>query len=55
MQVRITNDVEPDTVVEEWQKGYMLGNRVIRHSKVIVSKQKKMKKTLLKKIILKFN
>jgi molecular chaperone GrpE len=31
-------DVEPGTIVTEIQKGYMLGDSVVRHSKVIVSK-----------------
>lgn len=29
---------EPDTIVEEYQTGYTLGDRVIRHAKVIVAK-----------------
>lgn len=29
--------VEADTIVEEYQTGYMLGDRVIRHAKVIVA------------------
>ncbi|NTV66805.1 MAG: nucleotide exchange factor GrpE [Chlorobaculum sp.] len=28
---------EPDTIVEEYQTGYTLGDRVIRHAKVIVA------------------
>jgi len=31
-------DVEPDTIIEEYQTGYVLGDKVIRHSKVIVAK-----------------
>jgi molecular chaperone GrpE len=31
-------DAEPDTVVEEYQSGYTLGDRVIRHAKVIVAR-----------------
>ena len=31
-------DAEPDTVIEEYQTGYMLGDKVLRHSKVVVSK-----------------
>jgi molecular chaperone GrpE len=31
-------DAEPDTIIEEYQTGYMLGDRVIRHAKVIVAK-----------------
>lgn len=33
------NDVEPMTVVEEIEKGYLLKDKVIRHSKVVVSKE----------------
>jgi molecular chaperone GrpE len=31
-------DSEPDTIVEEYQTGYVLGERVIRHAKVIVAR-----------------
>ncbi len=31
-------DTEPDTVIEEFQAGYILGDRVLRHAKVIVAK-----------------
>ena len=31
-------DAEPDTIIEEYQTGYLLGDRVIRHAKVIVAK-----------------
>jgi len=31
------SDLPPHTVVEEVEKGYMLGDKVIRHAKVIVS------------------
>jgi len=34
----INNDIPEDTVVEEHEKGYMLGSKVIRTSKVKVSK-----------------
>ncbi len=33
---------EDGIVVEEYQKGYMLGNKVLRHSKVVVSKKKEV-------------
>ncbi len=33
---------EDGIVVEEHQKGYMLGNKVLRHSKVVVSKKKEV-------------
>ena len=36
----INNDLQEDTVVEEHEKGYMLGSKVIRTSKVTVSKVK---------------
>jgi molecular chaperone GrpE len=29
---------DPDTIVEEYQTGYTLGDRVIRHAKVIVAR-----------------
>lgn len=31
-------DAEPDMIVEEYQTGYLLGERVIRHAKVIVAR-----------------
>jgi molecular chaperone GrpE len=31
-------DAEPDTIVEEYQTGYLLGEKVIRHAKVIVAR-----------------
>lgn len=31
-------DCEPETVIEEYQTGYLLGEKVIRHAKVIVSR-----------------
>ncbi len=31
-------DAEPETIIEEYQTGYLLGERVIRHAKVIVAK-----------------
>jgi len=34
------NDVEPHTVVEEHQKGYEFKDKILRHAKVIVSKEK---------------
>jgi molecular chaperone GrpE len=36
----INNDLPEDTVIEEHEKGYMLGSKVIRTSKVTVSKVK---------------
>ena len=38
MMTVINNDLSEDTVVEEHEKGYMLGSKVIRTSKVKVSK-----------------
>ncbi|MBP6941633.1 MAG: nucleotide exchange factor GrpE [Syntrophorhabdaceae bacterium] len=32
-------DVEPDTVLSEFQKGYLLNNRLMRPSRVVVSKK----------------
>jgi molecular chaperone GrpE len=37
------SDKEENTVLEELQKGYMLNNKVLRHSKVKVSKKKQEK------------
>ncbi|NTV92994.1 MAG: nucleotide exchange factor GrpE [Chlorobiaceae bacterium] len=31
-------EAEPDTIVDEYQTGYLLGDKVIRHAKVIVAK-----------------
>ena len=31
-------EAEPDTIIEEYQTGYLLGDKVIRHAKVIVAK-----------------
>ncbi|MEI8185346.1 MAG: nucleotide exchange factor GrpE [Chlorobiaceae bacterium] len=31
-------DAEPDTIIEEYQTGYLLGDKVIRHAKVIVAR-----------------
>jgi len=31
-------DTEPETIVEEYQSGYLLGDRVLRHARVIVAK-----------------
>jgi molecular chaperone GrpE len=33
------NGVEPNTVIEEIERGYKLNDKVIRHAKVIVSAQ----------------
>ncbi|HOE18017.1 MAG TPA: nucleotide exchange factor GrpE [Syntrophorhabdaceae bacterium] len=32
-------DVEPDTVLSEFQKGYLLNNRLVRPARVVVSKK----------------
>lgn len=37
MQQPAPDDVEPGTVLNEVQKGYRMGDRVIRHSRVIVA------------------
>ena len=31
-------DAEPDTIIDEYQTGYLLGDKVIRHAKVIVAR-----------------
>jgi molecular chaperone GrpE len=33
------NDVEPETIVDEFEAGYMLHDKVIRHAKVVVAKE----------------
>ena len=33
-----TGSYEVDTVIKEWQKGYKMGERVIRHAQVVVGK-----------------
>ncbi|MBW2988768.1 nucleotide exchange factor GrpE [Candidatus Woesearchaeota archaeon] len=43
--LKAESDKEEDTILEELQKGYMLNDRVIRHSKVKVSKGKTNAKT----------
>jgi len=35
-------DVEPDTVLSEFQKGYLLNNRLVRPARVVVSKKPEM-------------
>lgn len=35
---------EPNTIIEEFQKGYLLHDKVIRHSKVKIAKKKKEEK-----------
>ena len=40
MMIAPTDECEEDTVLEEFAKGYMLNNNVIRYSKVKVSKNK---------------
>jgi len=39
IQERETNDMAPGSVVEEFQSGYMLGERVIRPAMVVVAKK----------------
>ena len=39
MSMEAREDVEPGTVVHEWQRGYWLGEQVLRPSKVVVSMQ----------------
>ncbi len=38
MQIEESQEYDRDTVVKEWQKGYTIGNKVLRHSKVSVAK-----------------
>ncbi len=33
------SDVEPETIVEEFESGYLLHDKVIRHAKVVVAKE----------------
>ncbi len=33
------SDVEPETIVDEFEPGYMLHDKVIRHAKVVVAKE----------------
>jgi molecular chaperone GrpE len=40
MMQTLTDECEEDTVIEEFARGYMLNNKVIRYSKVRVSKKK---------------
>lgn len=40
MMQTLTDDYEEDTVLEEFAKGYMLNGKIIRYSKVRVSKKK---------------
>jgi molecular chaperone GrpE len=35
----VRDDVEPGTITNEIQKGYMMGDQVLRHAKVIVAKK----------------
>ncbi len=37
--IGVVDGEEDDVIVEEYQKGYMLGDTVLRHSKVLVSKK----------------
>ena len=39
--MKVDSDKEEDTILEELQKGYMLENKVLRYTKVKVSKGKK--------------
>lgn len=41
MQVEESDKYNTDTVIKEWQKGYMMGKKVLRHSKVTVVKSTK--------------
>lgn len=37
MMTRSEADLKSNTVLEEFQKGYMIGNKVLRHAKVVVN------------------
>lgn len=41
VMLKVESDQAEDTVLEEIQRGYMLGDRVLRHSKVKLSKNAK--------------
>lgn len=43
MMQTLTDECEENTILEEFTRGYMLNNRVIRYSKVRVSKKKENK------------
>jgi len=34
-----TSNADPETIVEEFEPGYMLHDKVIRHAKVVVAKE----------------
>ncbi len=34
-----TSDVEPDTIIEEFEAGYTMHDEVIRHAKVVIAKE----------------
>ena len=40
MMQTLTDEYDEDTILEEYARGYMLNNKVIRYSKVRVSKKK---------------
>ena len=40
--IKEESDKDQDVILEEIQKGYMLNNKVIRHSKVKISDKKNM-------------
>jgi len=44
IQEREDDSVEAGTIVEEWQVGYMIADRVLRESMVIVSKKSEKNK-----------
>jgi molecular chaperone GrpE len=44
MMQTLTGDQEEDTILEEFAKGYMLNGKIIRYSKVRVSKKKESEK-----------
>ncbi|MEA1986762.1 MAG: nucleotide exchange factor GrpE [Candidatus Marinimicrobia bacterium] len=44
IMMKVDNEQDEDTIIEEFEKGYMLKKEVLRHSKVIVSKKEDEKK-----------
>lgn len=38
LMIEETGDYDVDTVIKEWQKGYMMGEKVLRHAQVVVGK-----------------
>ena len=41
LQMVVNNDVPPNTVLVEYEKGFMIADRLLRPAKVVVSQQSK--------------